>query len=52
VQGGYGALFGVMVQVLLSIMCVAVQTISEQENCQVAGFELRADALVPVQQPL
>ena len=25
VQGGYGALFAVMVQILLSIMCVAVQ---------------------------
>jgi hypothetical protein len=29
VQGGYGALFAVMVQILLSITCVAVQFLSE-----------------------
>jgi hypothetical protein len=29
VQGGYGALFAVMVQILLSITCVAVQGLSE-----------------------
>jgi hypothetical protein len=62
VQGGYGALFAVMVQILLSITSVAykvdrsrefipgykvggghwrsvaVQTVSEPEICQGAGF--------------
>jgi len=38
VQGGYGALFAVMVQILLSITRVAVHTISEPKICHVAGF--------------
>ena len=38
VQGGYGALFAVMVQILLSITSVAIQTISEPEICQGAGI--------------
>ena len=44
VQGGYGALFAVMVQILLSITSVAVQTISEPEIYHGAGFKLCADA--------
>jgi hypothetical protein len=31
---------------------VAVQFVSEPENCQDAGFKLRADARVRVQEPL
>jgi hypothetical protein len=38
VQGGYGALFAVMVQILLSITRVAVQFISEPENSHSEGF--------------
>ena len=38
VQGGYGALFAVRVQILLSITSVAVQAISKPENCHGAGF--------------
>ena len=38
VQGEYGALFAVQVQILLSITSVAVQTISEPEICHHAGF--------------
>jgi len=52
VQGGYGALFAVMVQILLSITRVAVQIVSEPEICQGAGFQLRADERVRVQRPL
>jgi hypothetical protein len=33
VQGGYGALFAVRVQILLSITRVAVQVLSEPVNC-------------------
>jgi hypothetical protein len=38
VQGGYGALFAVMVQILLSITRVAVQTVTEPKICNGAGF--------------
>jgi len=48
VQGGYGVLFAVMVQILLSITRVAVQAISEPEICHGAGFKLRADARIRV----
>ena len=48
VQGGYGALFAVQVQVLLSITRVAVQALSEPEICHGAGILLRADARVQV----
>ena len=44
--------FAVMVQILLSITCVAVQTISKPEICQGAGFILRAVARVRVHEPL
>ena len=47
-----GALFSVMVQILLNITCVAVHTISEPEISQGAGFKLRADACVQVQRLL
>ena len=73
VQGGYGVLFAVMVQILLRVgaiavqfyrnrefipgykvvgghwRSVAVQTVSEPENCQDAGFILRAGARVRMQ---
>ena len=52
VQGGYGALFAVHVQILLSITRVAVQTVSEPEIYHCAGFKLRADERVRVQEPL
>ena len=76
VQGGYGALFAVRVQILWALRVsrykfdrsrefipgyktirghwrsVAIQTISEPENCQGAEFKLRADERVRVQQPL
>jgi hypothetical protein len=76
VQGGYGALFAVQVQVLWIIRVsrykfdrsyefipgykvgcmhwrsVAIQTVSEPEIYQGAGFKLRADARIRVQQPL
>jgi hypothetical protein len=42
VQGGYGALFAVRVQILLSITRVAVQILSEPENCHGTGFLLVA----------
>jgi len=42
VQGGYGALFAVQVQVLLSITRVAVQVWSEPENYHGTEFLLRA----------
>jgi hypothetical protein len=42
VQGGYGAVFAVRIQVLLSIMRVAVQFLSEPENCQGTGYLLGA----------
>jgi len=42
VQGGYGAVFAVRVQVLLSITRVAVQFLSEPENCQGTGYLLGA----------
>jgi hypothetical protein len=45
---GRARVFAVLVQILLSITRVAVQTVSESENCQGAGFKLRADALVRV----
>ena len=48
VQGGYGVLFAVMVQIFLSITRVAVQIVSEPENCHGAGFNLWADARVRV----
>jgi len=38
VQGGYGALFAIRVQILLSITRVAVQTVSQPENCHDTGF--------------
>jgi hypothetical protein len=38
VQGGYGALFAVMVQILLNAGAIAVQVVSEPEICQGAGF--------------
>jgi hypothetical protein len=44
VQGGYGALFAVQVQIFFSITSVAVQAVLEPENCHDAGFILRADA--------
>jgi hypothetical protein len=40
VQGGYGALFAVRVQLLLSITRVAVQVCSEPENYHGTGFLL------------
>src|SRR4030042_6845508 len=40
VQGGYGALFAVMVQILLSITRVAVQTFSKPEIYHGIGFLL------------
>jgi hypothetical protein len=45
-QGGYGALFAVMAQFLMSITRVAVQTVSEPEICQGAEFKLRTDERV------
>jgi hypothetical protein len=42
VQGGYGALFAVRVQVLLSITRVAVQVESEPGNYHGTGFLLEA----------
>jgi len=42
VQGGYGALFAVQVQILLSITRVAVQVLSEPENYHGTEFLLRA----------
>ena len=47
-KGGYGVVFAIRVQILLSITRVAVQFVSEPENCQGAGFILRADARVRV----
>jgi hypothetical protein len=49
VQKGYGALFAVMVQILLSITRVAVQFVSEPEISHDAGFQLRAAARVRAQ---
>jgi hypothetical protein len=49
VQRGYGALFAVMVQFLLSITSVAVRFVLEPEISQGAGFKLRADERVRVQ---
>jgi hypothetical protein len=45
-------LFAVRVRILMNITSVAVQTVSEPEICHVAGFKLRADARVRVQEPL
>ena len=42
VQGGYGALFAVMLQILLSITRVAVQVKSEPVNYHGTGFLLGA----------
>jgi hypothetical protein len=42
VQGGYGALFAVMVQILLSIMRVAVQVWSEPVNYHDTGYLMGA----------
>ena len=42
-------LFAVMVQILMSIVRVAVQFVSEPESCHGAGFILRAGARVWVQ---
>ena len=44
VQGGYGVLFAVMVQILLSITRVAVQVESEPGDCH--GTEFLLGALV------
>jgi len=44
VQGGYGALFAVMVQILLSITSVAVQGLSEPVNYHGTGYLLGAQA--------
>jgi len=52
VQGGYGALFAVMVQILLRAGAIAVQFVSEPEISQGAGLKLHVDARVRVQQPL
>jgi len=41
-----------LLQVLLSITCVAVQTVSEPEICQGAGFKLHADEGVRVKRLL
>jgi hypothetical protein len=49
VQGGYGAVFAVQVQILLSITRVAVQFWSEPENSHGVGFLLQAGAGVRVQ---
>jgi hypothetical protein len=38
VQGGYGALFAVMVQILLGLGTIAVQVRSEPANCQDTRF--------------
>src|SRR4030065_469592 len=38
VQGGYGVVFAVRIQILLSITRVAVQVLSEPENCHRTGF--------------
>jgi hypothetical protein len=38
VQGGYGALFAVMVQILLNAGAIAVQVVSKPEICQGAGL--------------
>jgi hypothetical protein len=43
-QGGYGALFAVMVQIFLSITRVVVQVVPEQVIYHGVGFKLRADA--------
>jgi hypothetical protein len=51
VQGGYGVVFAVMVQILLSITRVAVQTISNVVIYHGAGFKLRADERILVQEP-
>jgi hypothetical protein len=42
VQGGYGALFAIMVQFLLSITSVAVQGLSEPVNYHGTGYLLGA----------
>jgi hypothetical protein len=52
VQGGYGALFAIQVQILLRITRVAVQFVSKPEICHGAGIKLLADARVRVQEPL
>jgi hypothetical protein len=49
---GMARVFAVQVQILLSITRVAVQFVSEPDICQCAGFKLRADERVRVQQPL
>ena len=51
-QGGYGAVFAVQVQILLSTTRVAVQAVSKPEIYHGAEFKLRADARVRVQQSL
>jgi len=51
-KGGYGALFAVMVQILLRAGAIAVQFVSEPEISQGAGLKLHVDARVRVQQPL
>jgi len=42
VQGGYGVLFAVMVQILLRTGAIAVQVWSEPVNCHGTGFLLGA----------
>jgi len=49
VQGGYGVVFAIRVQVLIEGTSVAVQVLSEPGNCQGAGFKLGAGAGVRVQ---
>jgi hypothetical protein len=45
---GMARVFAVRVQILLSITRVAVQAISEPENCHGARFKLRTDARIRV----
>jgi hypothetical protein len=52
VQGGYGVLFAVMVQILLSITRVAVQFVSEPEICHGCRSLITSSARVRVQRPL
>jgi hypothetical protein len=42
VQGGYGVVFAIRVQILLSITRVAVQVLSEPGNCHGTGLSLGA----------
>jgi len=44
--------FAVMVQILLYAGAIAVQTISKLKICHDAGFKLRLDVRVRVQEPL